>query len=168
MMYLVGSLGVRLTRRAMGPPKTGMGMGTTAYTTYDAAIPWGVPARHALPADARLLQHRFAPREPPAVLLRPHRVVRIDAELARRMQRPVRVVERVASHGDQVGAARLQGFLGLGAAEDQSDRHRLQTGFLADPFGKGQLESRHARQERLRRRRRGAEDSAGGAVDDVD
>src|SRR5262249_31107212 len=51
--------------------------------------------------------------EPPAVLGIPQLELVVAAQLLRGMDRPERVVERLATDRDQVGVARLQNLLGL-------------------------------------------------------
>src|SRR4029079_14639664 len=74
---------------------------------------------------SQAFQQAFAAGETPAVLLRPAREFGIDAERGRRLQRPVRIEERLASDGDEIGAALLQRLLGLLRGEDQAYGHRF-------------------------------------------
>ena len=59
-------------------------------------------------------------------------------------------LERLAADGDEVGAAGLQGFLGLLRGEDQPDRHRPDACFLAHALGEGKLEPGHPLQRAIR------------------
>src|SRR6266436_1979012 len=82
--------------------------------------------------------------EPPAVLGRPHLEVGVAAQLLCRMQRPERIVERLAADGDQVGIARLQDRLGLRPVEDQADRHGRNAGLTLHRGGERHLETKRA------------------------
>src|SRR5688572_11877794 len=87
-----------------------------------ARIVADIPLR---PLEALLLQERLAARQPPPVLHRPARELGIGAERLRGVQRPVRVPQRLAADGDEVGAPGGERFLGLLRRDDQADRHGL-------------------------------------------
>ena len=81
------------------------------------------------------LLHLLAALGEPVGLRRGHGLeLRIDAELLRRVHRPVRIVEKLARERDQVGAAFLQDLLGLVAMHDQPDRHAHDVGIAAQPL----------------------------------
>src|SRR6185295_16705902 len=107
-------------------------------------------------ADSQAFQQAFAAGEPPAVLLRPLCEFGIGAERGRSVQRPVGIEERLASDGDEVGAALLQRLLGLLRGEDQADRHGGDTGFFPDPVGERQLKARNPLEQGSSRRGGGA------------
>src|SRR5512138_3263768 len=73
--------------------------------------PAKMPVIFAFPVSFLLLQARevvLALVEPPSVFRIPQLEVAVATHFLRRMQRPERVVERLATDRDQVGVARLQ------------------------------------------------------------
>ena len=79
--------------------------------------------------------------------------------------RPAWIDECLARDGDQVGLALLQDVLGEVGIDDEPDRHRFDAGLAAHALGVGHLEAPGPLDARRRRR---AEQAAGGAVDHVD
>src|SRR5690606_22025382 len=79
--------------------------------------------------------NRLALGEPPAVVGRHQPEVILDAELARGVHRPVRVVERLARERHEVRAPFLQDLLGLAGMDDHAHRHGLPAGFRPEPLG---------------------------------
>ena len=107
-----------------------------------------IPGSHLIPGSHRrgspvaerqcrsveLAQARLAPLQPPAILLGPgfEHFAAVSAERELRVQRPVRIEQRLAADRDEIGLALRQDIFGLLRMQDQADRDGRDAGLLAD------------------------------------